>query len=217
MSKSITGKNLGRKASEQEKEILRIAYKNIPDEIKKQTSQKISKANFGIKKSIQARLNMSNAQYKRESPTQITKNKISKTLLGFKNLNSSSKYIGVSFIQSQDLYRATIQFNRKGIIIGHFKNELHAAVAYNIKSLELYKSEAKLNNIPDWQKIDITKKRTSQYSGVSFKKKPQKWETSIYFNGKHNYIGSYKSELEAAIAYNEFIIKNNINKKLNSI
>lgn len=218
IGKSNKGKTLGRKASEQEKEIRRIAYKNIPEEIKKQTGKKISEANFGRKHSIQAKLNMSAAQYERDAPTQTTKNKISKTLLGFKNPNSSSKYIGVSYIDNKNkLWRATIQFNRKGIIIGHFKEEIHAAVAYNIKSLELYKNEAKLNDIPNWQSIDITKKRTSKYSGVSFKKKPQKWETSVYFNGNHNYIGSYKSELEAAIAYNEFISKNNINKKLNDI
>ncbi len=215
IGKSNIGKSLGRKVSEQEKEIRKIAYKNIPEEVKEQTSKKISKANFGKKKSKQAILNMSNSQSKRESPSQKTKDQISKTLLGFKNENTSSKYIGVSFIQSQELYRATIRFNKKGIILGHFKEEIHAAIAYNIKALELYKIEAKLNNIPNWKTIDITKKRTSTFHGVSFKQKPKKWETSVYFNGKHNYIGSYKSELEAANAYNEFIIKNNIDKKIN--
>lgn len=63
--------------------------------------------------------------------------------------------------------------------------------------------------------VDIRKKRTSKYFGVSFKKKPKKWETSIYFSGKYNYIGSYNYELEAAQAYNEFLQKNNINKKMN--
>jgi hypothetical protein len=215
ISKSNAGKGIGRKVSETTKEKQRISYKNIPDEIKKQTSQKISKANLGNKKSIQAKLNMSKAQYERESPSQNTKDKISKTLLGFKNENTSSNYIGVSFIQSQNLYRATIRFNRNGVIIGHFKEEIHAAVAYNIKAFELYKNEAKLNNILNWQTIDITKKITSKYFGVSFKKKPQKWESSVYFNNKNNYIGSYKTELEAAEAYNKFIIKNNINKKIN--
>lgn len=215
IGKSNTGKNLGRKASEQEKEIRRIAYKNIPEEIKKQTGKKISEANFGRKHSNQAKLNMSAAQYERDAPTQTTKDKISKTLLGFKNSNTSSKYIGVSFIISQKLWRATIRFNRKAIIIGHFKQELHAAIAYNIKAIELYGNEFKLNNIPNWKLIDINKKKTSQYLGVSFKKKPQKWEASVYFNGKYNYIGSYNSEIEAAKAYSEFIQKNNINKKIN--
>ena len=195
-----------------------INDKNIPEEIKKQTGIKISKANLSREHSVKAKLNMSNAQRERESPTQLTKDKISKTLLGFKNTNTSSKYIGVSYINNKDkLWRATIRFNRINIIIGHFKEELHAAVAYNIKAKELYKKEAKLNDIPNWETIDISKKRTSKYFGVSFKKKPQKWETSVYFNGKHNYIGSYNSELEAAQAYNEFIQKHNINKKKNDL
>ena len=215
---SNKGKTLGRKVSGQEKEIRKIAYKNIPEEIKKQTGIKISKANLSREHSVKAKLNMSNAQRERESPTQLTKDKISKTLLGFKNTNTSSKYIGVSYINNKDkLWRATIRFNRINIIIGHFKEELHAAVAYNIKAKELYKKEAKLNDIPNWETIDISKKRTSKYFGVSFKKKPQKWETSVYFNGKHNYIGSYNSELEAAQAYNEFIQKHNINKKKNDL
>lgn len=218
ISNSNKGKTLGRKASEQEKKIRKIAYKNIPEEIKKQTGIKISQANLGKKHSAQAKLNMSNAQYKRESPTQFTKDKISKTLLGFKNSNTSSKYIGVSYIDNKDkLWRATIRFNRKNMIIGHFKEELHAAIAYNIKAVELYNKEAKLNIILNWQSIDISKKRTSKHLGVSFKKKSKKWESSVYFNGKHNYIGSYNSELEAAKAYNEFVQKNNINKKVNNL
>lgn len=213
---SNKGKTLGRKASEQEKEIRRIAYKNIPEEIKKQTGIKISTINLGKIKSVEVRKNMSKAQLLRESPTQKTKDKISNSLLGFKNINTSSKYIGVSYIDNKDkLWRATIRFNRTSIIIGHFKKELHAAIAYNIKSKELYGNEAKLNNILDWQLIDIDKKRTSKYFGVSFKKKSQKWESSVYFNGKHNYIGLYKTEIEAAEAYNNFIGQNNINKKIN--
>jgi len=215
---SNKGKCLGRKVSEQEKENRRISYKNIPEDIKKQTSQKISKANLGRSHSTESKIKMSESQSRRLPPSEDTKNKISKTLLGFKNSNTSSKYIGVSYIDNKDkLWRATVRFNRKSIIIGHFKEEIHAAIAYNKKALELYGNSAQLNIIPNWEKIDINKKRTSKYFGVSFKKKPQKWESSVYFNGKHNYIGSYNSELEAAKAYNEFIEKNNINKKINDL
>lgn len=213
---SNLGKNVGRKASEAEIERRKLAYKNIPDKVKKQISKKISKANLGRSHSEKSKAKMSEAQRNRLPPSEYTKNKISQTLLGFKNKNTSSKFIGVSFINNKDkLWRATIRFNRVNIIIGHFKKEIHAAVAYNHKAIELYKNKAILNNIPNWENVDISKKKSSKYDGVSFKKKPQKWESSIYFNGKYNYIGSYKSELEAAKSYNDFVLKNNINKKLN--
>ena len=214
---SNKGKGLGKKISEDTKEKMRISHKNIPQETKDKIKSIVSLVNLNKKASKKTKQKMSLAQSLRDAPTQKTKDKISNTLLGFKNLNTSSKYIGVSFIVSQSLWRATIRFDRKSIIIGHFKEELHAAIAYNKKAKELYKNEAKLNNISNWELIDIDKKRTSKYFGVSFKKKPQKWEASVYFYGKHNYIGSYNSELEAAKAYNEFIQKNNINKKINDL
>lgn len=217
IGKANSIKLLGKITSDATKQKQRISHKNIPDEIKKQVSKKISEANLGRAKSEEAKLKMKAYQSKREPITQKTKDKISKKLLGSKSHNSSSKFLGVSFIKSQKLYRSTIRFNGKGIIIGHFKEELHAAIAYNHKAKELYKEKAKLNTIPGWENIDITKKRTSKFIGVSFKKKPQKWESSVYFNGKYNYIGSYKFELEAAKAYNEFVVKNNINKKLNKL
>lgn len=214
---SNKGKNLGVKWSEERKQKHKITYQNIPEEKKKKTIEKIVSANKGRRHSAESRLKMSKSQREREAPSQKTKNKISNTLLGFKNKNTSSKYIGVSFIASQNLYRATIRFNQDSIIISHFKNEVHAAVAYNKKAVELYGTKAKINNIPNWENIDISKKRTSRFFGVSFKKKPQKWETSLYNDKKHKYIGSYNSELEAAKAYNEYLIKNNINKPLNQI
>lgn len=214
---SNLGKNVGRKASEITKEKMKISYKNIPQETKNRIKHIVSSANLNKKVSKKTRQKMSKAQSLRKPPTQKTKDQISKKLLGFKNANTSSTFLGVSFIKSQNLFRATIHFNRKGIIIGHFKEELHAAIAYNIRAIKLYGNGAKLNNIPDWELIDISKKRTSKYFGVSFKKKTQKWESSVYFNGKHNYIGSYNSELEAAKAYNEFVQKNNINKKVNDL
>lgn len=212
---SNKGKGLGKIVSEETKKKMRISYKKTPQEIKNKIKSIVSSVNLNKKASEKTRQKMSLSQSLRDAPTQKTKDKISNTLLGFKNQNTSSKYIGVSFIISQNLWRTTIRFNRKSIIIGHFKEEIHAAIAYNKKALELYGNSAKLNIIPNWEKIDINKKRTSQYSGVSFKKKTQKWEASVYFNGKHNYIGSYNSEIEAAKAYNEFIQKNNIDKKIN--
>ncbi len=42
---------------------------------------------------------------------------------------------------------------------------------------------------------------SSQYKGVSWHKKMQKWISYISINGKLKYLGSYKCELVASIAY----------------
>jgi hypothetical protein len=51
---------------------------------------------------------------------------------------------------------------------------------------------------------------TSQYIGVSWYKRNNKWQTKCNLNGKTIYIGYFDDEREAAKAYNEFIIKHNL-------
>jgi len=42
---------------------------------------------------------------------------------------------------------------------------------------------------------------TSKYAGVRFNKNNNKWQSSITLDGKRYYLGSYKTEEEAHIAY----------------
>lgn len=42
---------------------------------------------------------------------------------------------------------------------------------------------------------------SSKYVGVYWYKRDEKWISRIYINGKRNYLGSYKSEIEAHYAY----------------
>jgi hypothetical protein len=44
---------------------------------------------------------------------------------------------------------------------------------------------------------------SSIYKGVHWETKRQKWRTQIYFKYHRYYLGYYKSEIEAAVAYNE--------------
>ena len=78
----------------------------------------------------------------------------------------------------------------------------------------------KLNNSLDnlrWVSIsennrNINKKNgtLSIYRGVSFHKINNKFISSIKINNKTIYLGRYKTEKEAAIAYNNYIIENNV-------
>jgi hypothetical protein len=42
---------------------------------------------------------------------------------------------------------------------------------------------------------------TSQYKGVSWYKRSNKWIASIYINGKHNFLGYFTNEHEAHLTY----------------
>lgn len=43
---------------------------------------------------------------------------------------------------------------------------------------------------------------SSQYKGVSWDKTNQRWRAVLKIRGKNSYLGSFKSETEAALAYN---------------
>jgi len=51
---------------------------------------------------------------------------------------------------------------------------------------------------------------TSKYVGVSFIKSKQKWQSQICVDYKITYIGLFVNEIDAAIAYNNYIIGNNL-------
>lgn len=55
----------------------------------------------------------------------------------------------------------------------------------------------------------------SGYRGVFFHKGNKKFLASIGVNGKKKYLGYFKTDIEAAIAYDNFVINNNMNNPLN--
>ncbi|MDN6063239.1 MAG: AP2/ERF family transcription factor, partial [Staphylococcus simulans] len=50
-------------------------------------------------------------------------------------------------------------------------------------------------------------KSISKYKGVTWRKSRNRWVAQLNFNGKRYYLGSYKSEDEAAIAYNNAVME----------
>jgi hypothetical protein len=58
-----------------------------------------------------------------------------------------------------------------------------------------------VNNRENTVKGNTTKGRSSKYVGVHWHKKNQCWVTQIMLNSRPNYLGSFKTELEAHEAY----------------
>ncbi len=51
---------------------------------------------------------------------------------------------------------------------------------------------------------------SSQYQGVSCKKRNNKWEAQIKINGITKYIGYFDTELEAFSAWKAYVVQNNL-------
>jgi hypothetical protein len=125
--------------------------------------------------------------------------------------NYKNKYIGVIFNKKTNRFVADICVNGKSIYIGTFINEEDAAIARDQKAFEFLKETAQLNfpdKINEIVNFDVKKhikqkreklKETTKYVGVSFDKKHNLYKAYIYIDGKNTYIGSFKSEIEAAI------------------
>lgn len=57
----------------------------------------------------------------------------------------------------------------------------------------------------------------SKYYGVSFCKRDKVWQCGATYKGKRKNIGRFSSEIEAAVAYNNYLILNNIPKAMNNV
>jgi hypothetical protein len=56
----------------------------------------------------------------------------------------------------------------------------------------------------------IAKNNTSGYKGVSYHKRDEKYRASIYIKSKRIHLGQFLTAVEGAIAYNTYIIENNL-------
>ncbi len=52
-----------------------------------------------------------------------------------------------------------------------------------------------------YNKRKPNRKSTSIYKGVSWSQSDKKWMSRIYIDGKNRYLGCYKTQIEAAKAY----------------
>ena len=67
------------------------------------------------------------------------------------------------------------------------------------------------------QNVSKRKDNTSGYKGVSFEKQSNKWVANISVNGIQKKIGRYSTPIEAANAYDNFILSRNLNHTTNKM
>jgi hypothetical protein len=145
--------------------------------------------------------------------------KISNKNLGRKKnrKDMTSLFMGVS--KCPYGWGCKIRYNRKTIDLGIYSSELKAAIAYNIKFIELYGDKDYRVNIFDFEispelleevKGDMqriqdnrNKEKSSKYFGVHYRKDNNHWVSAISYQGEKYYLGDFLDEISAARAYND--------------
>lgn len=138
-----------------------------------------------------------------------------------KNKNSSTKYKGVHLDSDTQMFKAQIQYKGRKVSLGTFKSPIHAACAYDIKAIELFKSFANLNfpemDYTNWSPDEFRsdKRKGNRFHGVSWHKQSKRWRARANVDGKRVHLGSFESDVVASKAYNQYVSANKLNSPLN--
>ena len=149
----------------------------------------------------------------------------------------NSKYIGVIKTQYARPWMGIIIHDYNKYHLGSFENEEDAALAYDKKAIELYGSDARVNfphltfeelterleqlhsrnaelyneNVSKGHQGRCSKNviKTSKYIGVctNTNNRLKPWRAQISHKNKQHWIGNFKTEVEAAAAYDEKAIE----------
>lgn len=123
------------------------------------------------------------------------------------------KFVGVTF--KYGAWESSISIHKKQTYLGRYSTEEDAALAYDIISLRergkcfnFPKELVQSSKMPSQKSIPI-----SMFLGVT--KKGNFYITRILVNYKNIFLGKFESEIDAAKAYDKYIIDHNLNRRLN--
>lgn len=112
-----------------------------------------------------------------------------------------SKYVGVSWQKRIKKWMARITFNSKRIFLGYFEKKIDAGRAVNLANKFYNKEFGYINKINNpFKKVKSTRNTINR--GVTYRFNKNKYEANFRYKHKTYYAGSYKTEQEAALAYN---------------
>jgi group I intron endonuclease len=181
----------------------------------KKTKEKLSKLHIGKKCSEETRSKMSISQRGENNgffgmrQSEDMKRGLSFLRQGIKRVgNASSQYVGISRVKSGK-WMVNVSAEGHRHYLGRFNTENEAATAYNNKIIELIGDAAKLNIIigdtkkspQSIQYYEYKANGTSKYYGV--RKREYGWESRFTYKAKSINLGTFNTEIEAGIAYNE--------------
>jgi len=129
--------------------------------------------------------------------------------------NKSSKYQGVYYIKSKQVFECGIRHKKKTYKLYKNIDELECAKVYNEQALYFNKNfgtKYKINEIENFitveknhvHELEINKfKKYSRFTGVSVRNDSNKFRAYIKYNGKRIDCGTFSNELDAAKSYNK--------------
>lgn len=120
-----------------------------------------------------------------------------------KGIAVSTEWLDFStFIQDMDItYKETMSLDRIDNNLGYFKNNCRWA-SRTTQSRNTRR---------------LRKDNTSGYRGASWHKKQSVWRSSITLNGKTKHLGSFNTVIEAAMAYDKYVIDNKLEHTTNGL
>jgi len=117
-----------------------------------------------------------------------------------KKNEKTSQYKGVSWNKQYRKWYTYVKLNGELNYGGRFGDELNAAKRVNQLSEELSipLQNPGINSIPTKE----VQNKTSIYTGVSWKKNQRKWQSTLRYNKKYCYGGTFDHEEDAAMKIN---------------
>ena len=146
---------------------------------------------------------------------------VSESRYKYKQEKYKSGYIGVSWNSRLKQWIASIIVKGGQKYLGAYKDEFLAAQCFDAASYEFFGNE-KARNFPSivphktWNDIyRENSNKTSQFIGVR-QTKTKKWDARVNSGRKPVYLGTFESELDAALARDAYVAKHNLKRiKLN--
>jgi len=145
--------------------------------------------------------------------------------------DQTSRFHGVSLHKTDkktanrnDHYVSRITYNNERIQIGFFPTELEAAYHYNLKAIELLGDNAKLNKFTEEEEkrakhlaTYFPHRENAETLYTSVRLDSGSWYCQFTHEGTYHYVGRFKSDVEAAVGYNYYVRKHELDRKLNFV